>query len=321
MTTTLRVGTWNLYEYGRHWREADAAARYKQVASVLAELDCDVIAVQEVCGRGRADLEHLAREAGFSCWYDPPWADEDGGHIGRVAIADTGARESDFHVGLLWRRSDKIRPYLDGFRGYPGAEFWHAAVIQAFRVEGLDRPIFVGSYHSTPFQQDARPDEARRIASILTRPYGSDRLAIIGADWNSISADRVQDSDGWRYWHPDPYWPSDRPNEWREAYGYQCVVDEDDEQGRPVRWHADRRPGEVLLRAGCRDAAALAGAAWAPSVGHYDHADMGHRCIDTHRVSPGLAPAVVGWEVIDTAASRAASDHLPVITSLDLSSV
>lgn len=83
-----------------------------------------------------------------------------------------------------------------------------------------------------------------------------------------------------------------------------------------MRWHADRRPGEVLLRAGCRDAAALAEAKFAPSVDHSDHADMGERCIDTHQVSPALASSVVAWEVHDTPAAREASDHLPVVTTL-----
>ncbi|GAA4828247.1 hypothetical protein GCM10025787_03210 [Saccharopolyspora rosea] len=318
--TVLRVGTWNLYEYDRHdHRDPAAAQRYTQVAKVLTDLDVDVIAVQEVCGRGRAALEQLAKDAGMFCWYDPPFVDEDEYFRGRVAFAGTEPRPSDFHVGLLWNPA-RIRARVDGFRPFEGGgEFWHAAAVQEFRVDGLDRPLVVGSYHGTPFQQDARPDEARRIVSILTRPYGENRLAIIGGDWNSISADRVHRDGEWQFWHPDPYWIEGAENVWREPFTYQCIVTETGPDGMPVRWHADRRPGEVLMRAGCRDTAALAGAAWAPSVGHADHADMGYRTLDTHRVSPALTPAVADWQVVDWQVAREASDHLPVVTTLDLS--
>lgn len=319
--TTLKIATWNIYEYDRERRDEAARARYDLVAKVLADDlgDCDVVALQEICGRGRNALERLADASGMFCWWDPPYVSEDGPYRGRVAIAGTEPRPSDFHVGLLWR-GPHVRARYGGFQPYPGSgEFWHGLVMQEFAIEGFDRPLHVGSYHGTPFQRDGRPDEARRIVSALTRPYGEDRLAIIGADWNSISADRVQKPDGtWDFWHPDPYWTDGAANVWKEPYAYQCLVDDVDEQGMPSQWHADRRPGEVLLWSGCRDAAALAGAAWTPSVGHFGHADMGDRTIDTHRVSPALAPAVVGWDVISTPTAKQASDHLPVVTTLQL---
>ncbi|ASR39928.1 hypothetical protein BAY61_32105 (plasmid) [Prauserella marina] len=315
--TVIRVATWNLFEFDRHRGDKDAATRYRRISSVLAELDVDIAAAEEVCGRGSRALEELAVSAGLDCWYDPPFVT----YERRVAITDTGSRESDFHVGLLWtRKAAKVRAHRDGFRGYPGGgEFWHGLALQKFEIEGLDRPLVVGSYHGAPFAQDARPDEARRVVSAMTRPDPDHRLAIVGADWNSISADRIQNPDGtWTYWHPDPYWNENGQNTWRDIYNYQCIVTERDEQGRPTRWHADRRPGQVLLDAGCRDAAALAGAAWTPTTGHHPADDAPFRTIDTHRVSPALAPAVIGWEVIDTDAARKVSDHLPVVTTLDL---
>ncbi|SDZ50764.1 Endonuclease/Exonuclease/phosphatase family protein [Saccharopolyspora shandongensis] len=309
--TVLRIGTWNIYEYARAntYRDKQAADRYALVRKAIAELECDLLMLQEICAGPHALLE-IAEETGMSCRYKQPWWDEEGGEPGRSAIAGTKPR-ADFHVGLLWNPS-AITPYTDTFRAYDG-EFWHNLASLAFDVDGV--LLRAASYHGNPFGREKRIDEAERVVSALTRPYGQFPLGIVGADWNSVSDDRVPGADGsWQHYHPDPY--TDRP--WVEPFIYQCLWDIDDATGLPTNWRADRRPGTTLWSAGLRDTAALVNKPWHRTVGHFDHADMGDRAIDGHRVTPALAPAVVDHEVIENDRTRGASDHLPVVTTLDL---
>lgn len=313
----LRLATYNLLDYGAaDRRDAEEHARYKLVEEVVRQLvdehGVGLITVQEVCGGGAHGLLDLAEATGLECHYRRPIVDEDGGQVGRIAVAAAGGqRPVKHHVGLLWDPA-VVAPVPDTWREY-GAEMWHNLAICTFNVHGYR--VRVGSYHGPPFGRGRRCDEAERVVSAMTRPYSEQSLSIVGADWNSISADKVRDPDGtWRYWHPDPY--ADQP--WTEPFIYQCEVEDEEDDGRPRRWRADRRPGQVFVHAGIRDTAALAGAPWAPTVGHFGHADMGFRTIDTFRVTPTLAEAVVRHEVVDTELTRAASDHLPVVVTLDL---
>src|SRR5260370_895194 len=63
-------------------------------------------------------------------------------------------------------------------------------------------------------------------------------------------------------------------------------------------------------------AAALPGADWHPTAGHHPADVYGahgvRRRIDGVRVTGSLAAAVRAHQVLDTAQTRAASDHLPV---------
>ncbi|MEV0702694.1 hypothetical protein AB0I53_32895 [Saccharopolyspora sp. NPDC050389] len=118
----------------------------------------------------------------------------------------------------------------------------------------------------------------------------------------------------WVHYHPDPY--AGQP--WNSNFIHQCLY-KLSESGEPVNWRADRQPGQTLLAAGLKDTAALVNKPWQRTVGHYSHADMGSREIDGHRVTSSLASAVIDCDVVKTDLTRAASDHLPKVTTLDLS--
>jgi endonuclease/exonuclease/phosphatase family metal-dependent hydrolase len=72
----------------------------------------------------------------------------------------------------------------------------------------------------------------------------------------------------------------------------------------------------VLWAGGLHDAAALTGAGWQATTGHHpDDVYARHgvrRRIDAVRVTGQLAAALRGHEVLDSAMTREASDHLPV---------
>lgn len=304
----LKVATYNTWDYGQHQDEPRADLVHKVIRQLVDD-GVHLIAAQELYQP--RDLLTLAEEAGLTCYYDPPWWDEDEYSRGRIAAAAAnGQSPVKHHVGLLWDpKVMRARP--DTWRSFP--DFWHNLAVCDFDVDGL--VIRAGSYHGPPFGRNRRCDEAERVVSVMTRPYAEHPRSLIGGDWNSISADRVKGENGQStYWHPEPF---DEP--WREPYVYQCEVLSEASDGTPVHWHADRRPGQVLLRAGIRDTAALTGTPWVPTVGHADHADMGSRAIDTWRTSSNLAPAVIDHQVVDNPLTRAASDHLPVVATLDLS--
>ena len=72
----------------------------------------------------------------------------------------------------------------------------------------------------------------------------------------------------------------------------------------------------MLWAVGLHDAAALIRADWQPTTGHHPDDVYGahgvRRRIDGVRVTGPLAAALRAHEVLDTAQTRAASDHLPV---------
>jgi len=134
---------------------------------------------------------------------------------------------------------------------------------------------------------------------------------LIGADWNTECADRIESFGGWELYEPaDPY----ASVEWFADLIYQCRW-EYDERGRRRHW-ADRRPGDVLWAGGLHDAAALLRAEWHPTAGHHPDDVYGahgvRRRIDGVRVTRSLVTAMRAHHVLDTALTREASDHLPV---------
>ncbi len=100
-----------------------------------------------------------------------------------------------------------------------------------------------------------RADQNERLVAAITRPEG-EPPALVGADWNTVGADRILVGQTWDLYEPaDPHAGVD----WFADLIYQCRWDYD-EQGRRRHW-ADRRPGDVLWAGGLHDAAALTGGA------------------------------------------------------------
>src|SRR5580704_6502462 len=284
---------------------------YETITGVIRALDADVLAVQEILAPDAATaaerLRRLADDAGMRCEVPgsagpsgpsgPSGAGAGGGSEVAVAFGGHG-----YHVGLMWREG--IEPVPGSLRCYGGRDFWHGLALVTLDVGGTR--IRHGSFHATPFSPGLRADQNVRLAAAVTRPAGEPPV-LVGADWNTESADRIM---GDLYEPADPY----AGVEWFADLVYQCQWDYD-ERGRRRHW-ADRRPGDVLWTGGLHDVAALIGADWHPTTGHHPDDVYGahgvRRRIDSIRVTEPLAAAMRAHQVLDTAQTRAASDHLPV---------
>jgi hypothetical protein len=206
----------------------------------------------------------------------------------------------------MWR--DGIEPVPGSLRCYGGRDFWHGLAVVTLDVGGT--LIRHGTFHATPFSRGMRADQNERLVAAITRPV-DEPPTLVGADWNTECADRILVGQRWDLYEPtDPYAGVD----WFADLIYQCQWDYD-EQGRRRHW-ADRRPGDVLWAGGLHDVAALTGADWHATTGHHPRDVYGahgvRRRIDSIRVTEPLAAAMRAHQVLDTAQTRAASDHLPV---------
>jgi hypothetical protein len=297
----IRFSSYNLLNL---FADDSAAARrhYQAVAGVIRELGADVLAVQEILApdpeTAAGRLRQLAGEVGLRC--EVPGRD---GEDRRAAIAFGG---HGYHVGLMWR--DGIEPVPGSLRCLGGGDLWHGLAVVTLDLGGT--LVRHGSFHATPFCRVLRADQNERLVAAITRPGGLPP-ALVGADWNTESADRIPSAGTWRLYEPaDPY----AGVEWFADMVYQCQWDYD-EYGRRRHW-ADRRPGDVLWAGGLHDAAALTGADWQPTTGHHPDDEYGRhgvrRRIDAVRVTKGLFAALRAHRVLDTPVTREASDHLPV---------
>jgi hypothetical protein len=296
----VRFSTYNLLDlFGAD--TAEGRQHYEAVAAVIRALDPDVLAVQEILAPDPAAaaerLRRLAAGVGLCCEVRGADGDAD------TALAFGG---HGYHVGLMWR--DGIEPVPGSLRCYGGRDFWHGLALLTLDMGGTR--IRHGSFHATPFSPGLRADQNERLVAAITRTDGQ-TPALVGADWNTECADRIQVGETWQLYEPaDPY----AGVEWFADLIYQCQWDYD-EQGRRRHW-ADRRPGDVLWAGGLHDVAAVTRARWQPTTGHHrDDAYGAHgvrRRIDAVRVTAPLVPALRAHRVHDTAQARAASDHLPV---------
>jgi endonuclease/exonuclease/phosphatase family metal-dependent hydrolase len=274
---------------------------YAAIVSVIGSLGTDVIAVQEILApdpeTAAFRLMHLARDTGMRCAVPGP-----DGSVAAVAFGGHG-----YHAGLMWR---------DGIEAVPGSlyrlgarDFWHGLAMVTLDVGGT--LVQHGTFHASPFGRVLRADQNERLVAAVTR-RAEVAPALIGADWNTVCADRIEAADGsWRLYEPaDPY--AGVP--WFDDLIHQCEWDYD-QAGARRHW-ADRRAGDVLWAGGLHDAAAVISAPWQPSAGHYqDDVYAAHgvrRRIDAVRVTGQLIPALRGHEVFSSADAVAASDHLPV---------
>jgi len=282
------------------------AEHYRQVVESIRELGTDVVAVQEIRGSDAqtvgARLRQLADDAGMRCLVmagGPPAGER------KPALA-MGSR--GFHCGLMWR--GEIEPVTGSLRTLGRGHFWHSLAVVTLDVGG--RRVRHAAFHATPFGRLLRADQNERLVAMLNGTRGSLPL-LIGADWNTESADRVWDEQAecWALYEPrDPY---DRIR-WTDDMIYQCEWDYDERGQR--RHRADRRPGDVLWAGGLHDSAAVLRAPWQPTVGHHPDDRYGaagiSRRIDAIRVTRHVLAALRAYHVTDTELTRQASDHLPV---------
>jgi hypothetical protein len=317
------------------------AAHYEQVVAAIRELSTDVLAVQEIRGRDAevvgARLRRLAGDLGMRCLV--PVAGAGGAASGGAGPGGAGSGRAGspggaggaggeprpalamgtrgFHCGLLWRGG--IEPVPGSLRTLGRGHFWHSLATVTLEVGG--RQVRHAAFHATPFGRLLRADQNERLVAMLTGPRSSLPL-LVGADWNTESADRVRDPETgrWVLYEPhDPY--AGAP--WFDDMLYQCEWEYDERGERQHR--ADRRPGDVLWAGGLHDAAAVLRAPWQPTVGHHPYDRYGaagiSRRIDAIRVTRHVVDALRAYHVTDTELTRSASDHLPVTVEYDPAAV
>jgi endonuclease/exonuclease/phosphatase family metal-dependent hydrolase len=276
---------------------------YDLVVESIRGLDTDVLAVQEIRAPDEPTagerLRRLAGDVGMCCAV-PAAAGEPAQPV--LAIGPHG-----YHCGLMWREG--IEPEPGSLCCHGPGHFWHSLASVTLQVGGV--AVRHAAHHAMPFGRRTRTDQNELVASLATSPPRIPTL--IGADWNTESADRVLDeaTGEWRLYEPiDPY----AGVEWFGQMIHQCEWDYD-QRGQRRAW-ADRGPGEVLWAGGLFDAAAALNAPWQASVGHHPEDPFGRhgvrRRIDAVRVTQPVVAALRGHHVEDTELTRRASDHLPV---------
>jgi endonuclease/exonuclease/phosphatase family metal-dependent hydrolase len=294
---------------------ADGAKHYQQVVESIRELGTDVLAVQEIRGSDLQEisirLRQLADDVGMRFLVTSAGVPA-GRRKPALAMGSRG-----FHCALMWR--GEIEPVTGSLRTFGPGHFWHSLATVTLDIGG--HQVRHAAFHATPFGRLLRADQNERLVAMLTGPRGSLPL-LVGADWNTESADRVLDEATGRwelYESRDPY----DGVAWMDDMIYQCDWDYDD-SGQRRHW-ADRRPGDVLWAGGLHDAAAVLRAPWQPTAGHHPSDRYGavgiSRRIDAIRVSPHLIDALRAYHVTDTELTRLASDHLPVTVEYEPAAV
>ncbi|HEY6277181.1 MAG TPA: hypothetical protein VIX86_12715 [Streptosporangiaceae bacterium] len=307
---SVLFSTYNLLDLGAG-DPAAAGEHYQAIVACIRALATDVLAVQELRAAGRDQagqlLQRLAADTGLRCLVPRPDGDP-------VPALCPGAR--GFHLGLLWR--DGIEPVPGSFHTR-NADYWHALGWVALDLGG---PVVRHAvYHAPPFGIKIRAIQNELLVAGLVR--GPDRRpALVGADWNGESADRIQDpaTGEWRLYEPrDPY----DGVEWFPDLIHQCEWDYDG-QGRR-RHRVDRTAGDVLWAGGLHDAAAVLRAPWQATAGHHPDDPYGNhgvrRRIDAIRVTGEVVPALRAHWVTDNEPTRCASDHLPVTVAYEPSAI
>lgn len=287
--------SYNLLNYG--WENTpEEATRREKIHQVIRDAAPDVLAVQEIRPPEGEDpfegsvrlVRELAAAVGLECELPD----------GAVSVA---VGNTSFSVALLWKKG--LRP--THWQARSGMQFWHSMASLVIDIDG--RSISHHSFHATPFGRARRADEAERVVSILTR-FNDKGPAIIGADWNTVAADRVEKSvDQFEFYDPDPY----QDRDWYADLVYQCTWTTD--QSGQRQWQADRAPGEVLYAGGVQDAAVVLRKPWVATTGHWLGEPYQPRRIDAIKITHQLAPALKDFHVIRNDLTLSASDHLPVV--------
>lgn len=288
----VRFGSYNLLSLFAS-ESPEERQRYESMAEVIRGLNVDILAVQELTGSdgaiAGARLRALARATGMECRYESQPA---------IAIGSQG-----FHVGLLWRPGLDLVP--GSLRRFGGGDFWHSLVVGTFDLDG--HRIQHASHHATPFGRGMRADQMELVVTLLTRPTGQQPPTLVGADWNTIGADRLPDGS---FYDHDPYDAA-----WFPDLIFHTDWDYDAAGNRSHR--ADRRPADILSSGGLHDAAAVLKETWEPTTGHWFDDPYPERRIDAVRVTGDVVPALQRLETIRTDLTCRASDHLPIVATYE----
>jgi endonuclease/exonuclease/phosphatase family metal-dependent hydrolase len=276
---------------------------YQLVVDTIRALDTDVLAVQEIRApdeqTAQQRLRQLADDTGLRCLVPRP----DGEDHPALAMGPHG-----YHCALLWREG--IDPVPCSLRCHGAGYFWHSLVSVALDVGGTQ--VRHAAHHATPFGRRMRADQNELLVGLVTRPPGV-LPTLVGADWNTMCADRVRDqaTGKWVLYEPADSFAG---AEWSSGMIFHCQWDYD-ECGRR-RHRADLEAGDVLWSGGLHDAAAALRAPSQPTFGHDpgdpDAAGRMWCRIDGIRVTGQVLGALRVHHVEDTDLTRRASDHLPV---------
>jgi hypothetical protein len=305
----LLVGTYNMWEHGMYPNRPGENDRYDaQVQIMKNDLPSHVWLVQEV---GNAEAFHrLADRLEMECMVGKP------GEIVEEPVFDPGNR--GFGVGVMWNPDARISAFPGTRRIYTKDVFFHgvAAVVLDFDDDLL---MQFASGHATPWGYPQNFSEAKRWASILTRPNrglpgGLAEVTLPGVlctDSNGPTGDQVQQPDGsWNYHAPDPM----AGKKWFHDNVYQQTYPRvlDPTTGKPIPT-TDRLAGDVLWDSGLHDPSAVLKLPFTPTTGYHKVDPNPARDLDHTRVTEDIvnAGAIVGVTVLDNERVRAASDHRP----------
>ena len=190
------------------------------------------------------------------------------------------ALDSGYHLALFVRDVQ-----LRTFEAVGGV-FHHGAFVATIGRDGREMTL-VGT-HLCPFSGETRLQEARQLAS-----YARGSALLVG-DLNSLSA------------HDDAHHAVDAlPPRYRTRH----LIAESEQ--------ADTRALSALEDAGLLDLAVLAGAQWQPTRPTQLLPDRPRQRLDYLLATEPVARSLRGYAVIDHPRAQRASDHLPVIATLD----
>jgi hypothetical protein len=285
----VNVMSYNPY---RLYRDPEDSARFAQVEQVIQNVEPHILMVQELYAPDQEQAiesaERLATATGLACKLDNgPGLDP--------TYAVINGNKSNYAQAIMWRPD--MQPVAESWRVVSPDKFWHGLGVMAFSLGGVK--VYYAFYHGPPrverdirLVNNERIDEAELVSSALTDP-GIGPYVFAAGDWNSKSADQVDGA----YYDPEGF-----------------SVELDDES----RWLASQRTaGQIFLDHGLSDVAPALRVPRRPTVGHWPSSRHGGRRIDIFRVTPALLKAIRKFVVIDTAETRAASDHLPILAQLE----
>ncbi|HEY3690466.1 MAG TPA: hypothetical protein VGL46_09200 [Pseudonocardiaceae bacterium] len=305
----LLVGTYNMWEHGMYPDRPGEQDRYDlQVQIMKHNLPCQVWAVHEI-GNVEA-FQRLADRLGMDCAVGKP------GEIMDQPVFDPGGR--GFGVGVMWDPAAGISAVPGTRRIYTEDVFFHG-VASIVLDAGDDLLLQIASGHATPWGFPQNFQEAKRWASIMTRPNrglpgGLAEVVVPGAlitDSNSPTGDQIQQPDGsWTYHAPDPM----AGKKWFHDNVYQQKYPRvlDPATGKPIP-NTDRLAGDVLWDAGLHDPSAVLNLPFTPTTGYHRVDPNPPRDLDHIRLTEDIrdSGAIVGVRVLDNKRVRVASDHKP----------
>jgi hypothetical protein len=288
----VNVMSYNPY---RLYRDPEDSARFAQVEQVIQNVEPHILMVQELYAPDQEQAiesaERLATATGLACKLDNgPGLDP--------TYAVINGNKSNYAQAIMWRPD--MQPVAESWRVVSPDKFWHGLGVMAFSLDGVK--IYYANYHGTTrvkrdvrLVNNERIDEGELVSSVLTEDPGIGPYVLAAGDWNGQGTVIV---DGLYY---DP-----------EGFDVELELDEES------RWLGSQRTaGQIFLDHGLIDIAPALRVPRQPTVGHWPSSRYGNRRIDIFRVTRPLLKAVRKFVVIDTAETRSASDHLPILAQLE----